>query len=123
MRVLWVGDAIAPSGFARVTHAVLDRLAASTDHEYHVLGINWEGGPYPDLPYKVWCARRRGDALGRDVLEETVRALRPDVVVLFHDLWVARDWWAPRGLPASAPGGVHTHRRRGPPPRVGGLAR
>ncbi len=42
-RVLVVGDAVAPTGFARVLHSILGRLCDS--YEFHHLGINYAGTP------------------------------------------------------------------------------
>ena len=49
-KILWYGDACSNTGFARVTHSVLDHL--SKEHEVVVLGINYTGDPH-EYPYKI----------------------------------------------------------------------
>ena len=46
-RLLWIGDALVPTGFATVTHAVLNHL----QHEWDVVvsGINYDGSEH-ELP-------------------------------------------------------------------------
>jgi calcineurin-like phosphoesterase len=44
-KLLWVGDIVATTGFARVTENVLSRL--KDKYEIHVLGCNWHGDHTP----------------------------------------------------------------------------
>jgi len=91
IKLLWVGDAIAQTGFARVSHSVLDRLALTKEFDISVMGINYDGQPH-NHPYKIWPARNGGDVLGYKLLGPLVNQLKPDVVILFNDLWVVKDW-------------------------------
>ena len=50
-KILWYGDAVSNTGFARVTHSVLDHL--KEDHEVVVYGINYQGDPH-DYPFKIY---------------------------------------------------------------------
>lgn len=89
MRVLWVGDAVVSSGFARCSHAACDALHAA-GHEVHVLGLNYFGDPHP-YPYPVYPCRQPldggHDGFGVTRLPRLVARLRPDVVVLLNDPW------------------------------------
>lgn len=53
-RMLWVGDAVAHTGFATVTDNIVRRLLKYWD--IHVLGINYHGDPH-DKPYRVFIRR------------------------------------------------------------------
>lgn len=89
MKVLWVGDAVVSSGFARCTHAACDALHAA-GHEVHVLGINHYGDPH-GYPYTIYPCHQPLDG-GRDGfgvtrLPRLVARTVPDVVVLLNDPW------------------------------------
>ncbi len=92
VKLLWVGDAVSQTGFARVTHGVLDPLYARGDYDIHVLGVNYNGDPH-DYPYKIYPARLGGDLLGYNRLQRLVDHLEPDVVVLFNDIWVILEYY------------------------------
>lgn len=83
-RLLWVGDAGCPSGFARATHAILEML--HKHYEVFVLGINYRGDPH-DFPYKIWAASPGGDSYGVGRLIWMCDVVRPDVIVLQNDGW------------------------------------
>lgn len=90
MRLLWVGDAVAQTGFSRVTHSVLDNLPKD-DCEVFVLGVNHMGDPH-GYGYAIWPARLGGDLLGYKRLMPLVKKVKPDVVVLFNDIWVVSEY-------------------------------
>ena len=50
-KILWYGDAVSNTGFARVTHSVLDHL--KKEHEVVLYGINYQGDPH-DYPFKIY---------------------------------------------------------------------
>lgn len=83
-KLLWVGDAGCPSGFAKATHNILDRL---TDFDITVLGINYRGDPHP-YDYPIYAAAPGGDGLGVGRLIWMCDVMgRPDVIVLQNDGW------------------------------------
>lgn len=84
-RLLWVGDVIAPTGLARVTHNVLAYLWERYD--VHVLGINATGDPH-EYPYRIYPAGLGGDLHGVGRYRRLVERLRPDVVLINHDPWI-----------------------------------
>jgi hypothetical protein len=86
-RLLWVGDAGVPSGFARATHAILDTLR----HHYDVtvLGMNYLGDPEVRrlYPYDIYPAAPGGDGLGVGRLVWVCDRVHPDVIVIQNDGW------------------------------------
>lgn len=89
MKILWLGDAVATTGFARCTHAVCDALY-SAGHEVSVLGMNYYGDPH-NYPYDIYPCYQPLNA-GRDVfgvarLPVMAERLAPDVIVVLQDPW------------------------------------
>lgn len=83
-RLLWIGDACVPSGFARATHQILDTLK---DHyEITVLGINYRGDPH-SYPYPVYACAPGGDSMGFGRLIWMCDTVKPDVIVIQQDPW------------------------------------
>jgi len=83
-KLLWIGDAACPSGFARATHAVLDALK-----EYYaitVLGINYRGDPH-SYPYPIYTAAAGGDMFGIGRTIWMCDTVKPDVIVIQNDPW------------------------------------
>jgi glycosyltransferase involved in cell wall biosynthesis len=88
--LLWIGDAVAHTGFSTVTHAVLDNLHRKWD--VNVLGINYFGDPHP-YAYKVWPASGySGDVYGISRLPDLLQRIRPAVVCILNDPWVANSY-------------------------------
>lgn len=85
-KILWVGDAVCDSGFARCTHRILEPVLTS-EYKVEVLGINYRGEPH-DFPFKIWPARLGGgDFLGHSQLRARVESFAPDIVVIQNDPW------------------------------------
>jgi D-inositol-3-phosphate glycosyltransferase len=82
-RLLWVGDAVATTGFARITHQVLARLDA---WDVVVLGLNYNGDPHP-YPYPIYPCYPGGDAFGVRRVARMVEVWKPDVVLVQQDPW------------------------------------
>jgi D-inositol-3-phosphate glycosyltransferase len=82
--LLWVGDAVVASGFARCTHRILKTLCKSWD--VSVLGINYTGDPH-NYPYPIYPCYRASDIFGLNRVGDLVSKLKPDVVVLQNDPW------------------------------------
>lgn len=83
-RLLWVGDAGCPSGFALATHKILETL-----HRYYdvtVLGINYLGDPH-SYPYPIYAAAPGGDFFGIGRLVWLCDIVKPDVIVVQQDGW------------------------------------
>lgn len=96
-RLLFNGDAVATTGFARATHKLLDVLRHSWD--VHCLGINHWGDPNHGYQYPIYPANPGGfgDAWGLWRIEDLLKSLRPDVLVLQNDPWNVAEYvkrWA-----------------------------
>jgi len=87
MKLLWIGDAVSHTGFARVTHNVLERLRH--DWEVLCLGINYHGDPHT-YPYPIYPARvsPNQDMWGINRFEQMYEYLKPDVILILNDPWV-----------------------------------
>ena len=83
--VLWIGDGGSHTGFARVTHAVGDRLV-DRGHDIHCLATNHRGDHYPT---KVKLYRPNAvqelDVYGKSRYIEMLAKVEPDVVVMLND--------------------------------------
>lgn len=84
-KLLWVGDAVAHTGFATVTHGVLDGLKNQWD--VHVLGINYRGDPH-EYDYSIYPASTGGDAYGIGRIKDIVQFVNPDVICMLNDPWI-----------------------------------
>lgn len=83
-KLLWIGDAACPSGFARATHETLDTLR---DHyEVTVLGMNYRGDPHA-YPYPIYSAMPGGDPFGLGRMVWMCDLVKPDVIVIQQDPW------------------------------------
>jgi D-inositol-3-phosphate glycosyltransferase len=93
-RLLFIGDAACPSGFARSTHHLCDYL----DHranpsnqrpwEVTVLGLNYRGDPHK-YAYDIYPAsmKSKDDFFGMEMVPDLIGSIRPDVVVVQNDPW------------------------------------
>lgn len=87
--LLWIGDAACPSGFARVTHEVLNVLRQS--YNITVLGINYRGDPH-DYPYPIYAAGAGGDAIGLGRMIWLCDNVKPDVIFIQNDGWFIQSY-------------------------------
>ena len=93
-KLLWVGDIVATTGFARVTENVLSRL--SDKYEIHVLGCNWHGDYTPlQEVYRMYPASNRFQQapFGEERIREIVGLVKPDVVFTINDVWIINEQW------------------------------
>lgn len=93
-KLLWIGDAVASTGFAKATHNTLEVLRKYWD--VSVLGINYDGDPH-SYPYPIYPAMIGGDAFGIGRTAELVSKIKPDVVVLQQDPWNFKFYKKPIG--------------------------
>ena len=97
-RLLWIGDVLVPTGFATVTHAVLNHLR----HEWEVVvsGVNYDGAPH-ELPYHVMPAWQGGDMWGMNRFKHLCTEFDPAAVVINNDWWNVAQFAkiAPDGVP------------------------
>jgi hypothetical protein len=97
-RLLWIGDVLVPTGFATVTHAVLERL--HHDWEVIVSGVNYDGSAH-QLPYQVIPAWQGGDMWGMNRFQDLCAEFDPAAVVINNDWWNVAQFAkiAPAGVP------------------------
>ena len=86
-KVLWLGDAGCHTGFARVTHAIGERLVSDYGHEVHVLAVNYTGGDPWDTNLKLYVPTTKSatDIYGQSRFIELLGKIEPDVVVMLND--------------------------------------
>lgn len=93
-KLLWIGDIVATTGFARVTENVLSRLKSK--YEIHVLGCNWHGDQTPlQEDYFLYPASNRFQQapFGEDRIREIVDRIKPDIVFTINDAWIINEQW------------------------------
>lgn len=91
-KLLWLGDIIATTGFARVTENVLERIC--DDWEVVVLAHNYWGDPHPlQQAYKIYPSSNRFATapFGEQRIREVVERERPDIVFTMNDLWIINE--------------------------------
>lgn len=84
-RVLFVGDAVVSTGFAKGTHAYCAGLQAA-GYDVHVLGMHHTGDPH-DYPYPIYTTWPGGDQFGIGRIHNIVKQTKPDVIVIQQDPW------------------------------------
>lgn len=91
-KILWYGDACSNTGFARVTHSILEHLCK--DNEVVVYGINFTGDPH-SYPFKIYpaAALNPQDRFGIGRIQQVVEKERPDFVICLNDLWIVNQVW------------------------------
>lgn len=89
--LFWIGDAVACTGFARVTHNVLRYLSESFD--IIVLGLNYLGDPH-SYSYPIYPAHLGGSPYGVARYRDLVMRFQPDVVCVMHNAWVVAEFVA-----------------------------
>jgi D-inositol-3-phosphate glycosyltransferase len=88
LKLLWVGDACSHTGFARVTHSVLEHLHDIFD--VTVIGALYEGDPGHGYPYPIYPAQAipHADIWGLKKTAAKLPDIAPDVVCVINDPWV-----------------------------------
>lgn len=87
--ILVVGDAVAPTGFTRVTQSIISRL--KNDYIFHQLGINYNGDPH-DESWKIYPAGLGGEPHGVRRIGELVTRIKPDAILLVNDIWIIAEY-------------------------------
>lgn len=91
-KILWYGDAVSNTGFARVTHSILEHL--SKQHEVVVYAINYTGDPHP-YPFKIYpaAAHNPNDRFGIGRIQQIVETEKPDYFYCLNDIWIVNQIW------------------------------
>ena len=88
-----IADAGCATGFAQVTHNLVDYLYMQ--YEVHIMGINYYGDPHPiQEKAKLYnpSARAHEDYYGTQRVKELLALIKPDVIFLINDPWVASSY-------------------------------
>jgi len=91
-KLLWCGDIVAMTGFARVTENVLERIC--DQYEVVVLSHNWWGDPTPlQSKYKMYPSSNRFQTapFGEERIREVVEKEKPDIVFTINDMWLINE--------------------------------
>ena len=88
-KILYCGDCGAETGFGRVAQYLIPALAK--EHEVHALSVNWAGDPNDMQQFcRMYPAMAYGsDPFGSHRIGELVQAIKPDIVFVVNDIWVA----------------------------------
>jgi len=92
--VLIIGEAVAPTGFARVIHSVFSRLTGHYD--LHQLATRYGGEPHR-WPWTLHRASAGRSVYGYDQVAPLVDALQPAAVLLLYDISFQPPYWAELG--------------------------
>ena len=82
-RILIIGDAVVPTGFARVIRSIFEPL--KDDFEFHQLATRYDGRTH-DYPWKLYPAATPKSVYGYDQIGPVVERLKPDCVFLLYDI-------------------------------------
>ena len=88
-KILWSGDIVAKTGFARVTENLIERL--KDRYEIVVIGNNWWGDPTPlQQTFKMYPSSNRfaTEPFGVQRIREVVEREKPDIVFVNNDMWI-----------------------------------
>jgi glycosyltransferase involved in cell wall biosynthesis len=88
-KILIIGDAVVPTGFARVLHSLFTPLTKK--YSIHHLGVNYRGDPH-NFNYPIYPAILGGDIYGFGRLENLIEVIKPDVIFILNDLWIHSDY-------------------------------
>ncbi len=86
--VLVMADAVATTGFARVTHGIFENLLDRYD--VHILGVNYRGDPH-DYKAKIYPAMQSsnsGDVYGFQRIPSMINVIQPRIIFILNDIWV-----------------------------------
>ena len=92
IKILWIGDGEAPTGFARVSHNVLKNLNQEK-YDIHHLAINYHGDPHANW-WKLYPASIGGDLWGFGRLTQILSAIKPNIIMILNDPWVIQKYLA-----------------------------
>lgn len=83
LSILIIGDAVAPTGFARVIRCIFEPL--HEDFQLHQLATRYDGGPH-DYPWKLYPAAKDKSVYGYDQIGPLVEQVKPAIVFLLYDI-------------------------------------
>jgi hypothetical protein len=92
-KLLWIGDMVATTGFARVSHNLLTRIKDA--FEVVVLASNYHGDPH-GYPFAIYPATNRfvTAPFGEMRIREIILKEKPDLVFAINDIWILNDLYS-----------------------------
>jgi glycosyltransferase involved in cell wall biosynthesis len=82
-RILIIGDAVAPTGFARVIRTIFQPL--HNDFELHQLATRYDGQPH-NYPWQLYQASKGKSVYGYDQVVPLIDQIKPGIVFLLYDI-------------------------------------
>ena len=90
LKVLWIGDAVTPTGFARVSHSIIGNLPKDK-YEIDILGINYYGDPHPYKDFKLYPAPSKVNVYGFNRISEFSKNTY-DFIFMLNDAWILAEY-------------------------------
>ncbi len=82
-KILIIGDAVMPTGFARVIRSIFEPL--QNDFELHQLATRYDGNAH-DYPWKLYAASKGKSRYGYDQIVPLLEQIQPAIVFLLYDI-------------------------------------
>lgn len=82
-KILIIGDAVVPSGFARVIRSIFEPL--HHDYELHQLATRYHGSQH-DYPWTLSAAGKGKSRYGYDQIVPLIEQIQPAIVFLLYDI-------------------------------------
>jgi glycosyltransferase involved in cell wall biosynthesis len=82
-KILIIGDAVAPTGFARVIRSIFEPL--HNDYELHQLATRYDGSPH-NYPWTLSAAGKEKSRYGYDQIVPLIEQIQPAIVFLLYDI-------------------------------------
>lgn len=96
IKILFVSDGEAPTGFARVSHGIIENLDQDK-YEVHHLAINYRGDPH-DNWWKLYPAAiatsAMADLWGYSRFIGLIKGIKPNIIFILNDPWVIQRYLA-----------------------------
>ncbi|MCD2259156.1 glycosyltransferase family 4 protein [Psychroserpens luteolus] len=82
-KILIIGDAYIPTGYARVIRSIFEPLAQK--YELWQLAIRYNGEPH-DYPWQLIQANKLGDPYGFDQLGPIAKSMNSEIIFILYDI-------------------------------------
>jgi glycosyltransferase involved in cell wall biosynthesis len=90
LKGLFVSDLVAPTGFARVSHNIINNLPKE-DYEIEGLGVNYRGDPH-GYNFPIFPAALGGRVYGEDRLVQLLSTNNYDFIFILNDSWIVNTY-------------------------------
>jgi D-inositol-3-phosphate glycosyltransferase len=82
-KIMIIGDAVAPTGFARVIRSIFEPLREH--YELHQLATRYDGGPH-NYPWQLYPAGKGEHRYGFERIAPFIAEIQPQIVFLLYDI-------------------------------------